>query len=759
MDRKSLKENNTGSTLLLVIIAMAFIGILATMVMSMSMTNVQMKSVDRNSKENFYAAETAVDELKAGLEVELASLIEESYSRIMIVYGELPVSERNLKFKEDFKNSFLTKFESSGEFPVFPNTVTKGKYDCNVLKDFLVKTKAHTKITSNGDPVLEWQLNYGDLSEQYICFRNVNVTYVDEREYLTNITTDFKISIPNVNLESIGSMPPFAEFAAIANHQFLTENSTGSVVGNLYAGDAGILVNGGSSKLTVQADKVVTREALKVLNGASVVMDDKDGDASHTGLDLWARNIETIHSSTISTLSPKMDLTANFYIADDTTLNAPNSNVKLSGSYFGYGHQDAPENSSAMIINRSNCTLNLHDIENMFLAGRAYVEPMSESIEDSGVSYSNTAVKTGEAISTKGNQFVYLLPGEAIGVGLKDDNGVGYNPITIADYEAIKKDSKVKEVDLDYIVPFSNKPLSYYIDDFITIFDQTYTTTLVYYYPHFKDEYAANKYFNDYIAAGGSYLDTLKNRLHEYQSSVIPPSNILDSKGRKTYAGNVLFYQSGAENPLTVYKNSVDAKLPKQFVKESDDLREIYNALIIKLLPSVAHQYSATELSKYATLYDSLINEVSETGANDGLIDQLEGLASKTFTADQAEYGSYILVNNEKGKEPEFEDVFDSTNCFVVDSSISSDVHIIIATGDVLVKSNFKGLIISKGMVKIENGAEITSDPQAVFDLICYSDIRTVFRDYKGFGIYLTGEANQQVNISDLITTENWNKN
>ena len=199
--------------------------------------------------------------------------------------------------------------------------------------------------------------------------------------------------------------------------------------------------------------------------------------------DIWARNIVTTAASSTSGILASINASGNLYIADDVTVNAPNSKVKLSGSYYGYGYGNTPETSSAMIVNRRKSLLDLTDLKNVFIAGRAYIQPVESELAAEGVT--SNYVRTGEAISTKGNQLAYLLPGDCIGVKA-DGSKAGHNPLSFDEYKelnnAIAADSSIREVDMDYVIEFSGKPLSYYADSFVTIFDRTNTaTTLVYY--------------------------------------------------------------------------------------------------------------------------------------------------------------------------------------------------------------------------------------------------------------------------------------
>ncbi len=480
---------------------------------------------------------------------------------------------------------------------------------------------------------------------------------------------------------------------------------------------------------------------------------------------IWAENIVTTAASSTSGIAAKLDINGNLYIADDVTINAPNSTIKLSGSYYGYGYEDTPQTSSAMIVNRNKSLLDLSDLENVFIAGRAYIEPVETTIEN--IRESSGVVLTGEAISSKGNQLAYLLPGDCIGVRT-DGSNVGHNPLSLAEYDALRNamraDSSILEVDSDYVLGYSGKKLSYYVDPvepFIRIFDRTNTSTLVYYYPNFQSELKANEYFKDYISSSDN-LETLLQRLEDSESYIRLPNNIVNNStsGRKTYSGNIVAYTNGSTANLYTYDNTVDAELPKQYKKEADDLKTLYKAYKLKLVPSVKG-YSNTELDP-DNLFDRLLVKTSGDANCPGIYELISGKSmgpNSSYLFEEtsySEYGKFMLVTNTKTTA---EDVFDRTTAFKVDSSISPDVHIIIATGDVEVSANFNGIIISNGIVKIKNGAKITANAKQVFDLICHSEVRTIFRDYNSFPIYLTNNKEEQIDVSSLITEENWSKN
>lgn len=758
------RKPNQGSSLIMVLVAVAFIGILATVVLSMAMSNLQMKRVDKASKKNFYSAETALDELRTGLEGDVTKIVEDTYSNILVEYATLSIGARNDKFKEKLGYELSKQYDSQGIVTDTNWTNLNTKYSVDTLKKYLVETKANTTVTAkNGQNTLECLFVTNDTDKQYICFKNICLGYVQSGTNLyTQITTDIKIAIPNANFEAVGERPAYTDYAIIANHQLLVDNANnGLVQGNVYAGDCGIVARLNSA-LTLNSELVIVENNIEVNEGGSITIDDTNPGDGQYDSDIWARDIVTTAASSVSGILANITASGNLYIADDVTINAPNSNITLSGSYYGYSYEDTPEKSSAMIVNRRKSLLDLTNLHNVFIAGRAYIQPVESTLAAENVS--SDYVLTGEAISSKANQLAYLLPGDCIGVKA-DGSTLGHNPLSFAECQelqhAIAADPSIQEVDVDYTLSFSGKKLSYYVDEvkpFVCIFDHTNTSTLVYYYPNFKSEIKSNEYFRDYIEEAGN-LDILLQRLADNESYVRLPSNIVNntSAGRKTYAGNVVAYSDGAASQLYMFDNSVDAELPMQFKREADDLSNMYKAYLKKLVPSV----SSTEIT-YDTLFDSLIVESSGDVKCKGMNELIAGKTggpnhSYTFTdASYSAYGKFMLVTNSKATTS---DVFDQTNAFKVDDTVDSDVHILIATGDVEVKRNFNGIIISKGIVKLSNGAKVTANAQDVFNLICNSDVKTVFRDYNSFPIYLEDADKAPINVSSLITEENWTKN
>lgn len=253
---------------------------------------------------------------------------------------------------------------------------------------------------------------------------------------------------------------------------------------------SGLYIN--NSNVSIMADNIIVPGTLAVMNESNL---DVYGSASASTLtQIWADDIVLGGSSTKNTEKSTTDVDvydgstatfhANLFVKDDTELNADGSSFTLSGSYYGYGDGTSrdsrvffdtvdkyyfmmPEldengnvvaerdssgnivtdengnavlsyaenrghfNSSSIIINGQKSNLDLSNTEEIYIAGRAYVELSrygTEQVTTDGekttktVTYqylpSNTErtnfvedYKTGESISGKSSQLIYVVSG------------------------------------------------------------------------------------------------------------------------------------------------------------------------------------------------------------------------------------------------------------------------------------------------------------------------------------------------------------
>ena len=98
------KKNNKGSSIVMVLVVMALLMILVAIVLSLALMNYRMKTTNRQSVYNFYSAETALDEIRAGLTKEVSAAAADAYNTTMAEFASLDESARRQKFQTAYIN-------------------------------------------------------------------------------------------------------------------------------------------------------------------------------------------------------------------------------------------------------------------------------------------------------------------------------------------------------------------------------------------------------------------------------------------------------------------------------------------------------------------------------------------------------------------------------------------------------------------------------------------------------------------------------
>ncbi len=505
MGKLPVKLNHKGSTLLMVIICLAFLGILGSLMLSVSLLNLQMKTVESKSRKNFYACENALEEMRAGLEELTAATIKETYEEILknyVIYTVLDDNSRNVKIQEEVFAKLIPRLGS-----------TKEEYAA-VLKLYLSKPDQY-KIKVESVTAERDSLPYS------IVLKDVKIFY-QENDYKTNITTDLRITLPSFTFQpgsdtiSYSMAQPYEGYALVADGNILSENSSGenTVTGNLYSGK-GITVRNTEPalahfhKLTLNGTYISTRGNITAQDTAKLII----GNASLPTL--WANNIMTeLTAGTVinDTQSTDLNIHAISLLKDDLALNGRNSNVVFTGGYTGYSGEHTAK-GSAIMLNGSGSSLNLSGLSSLVLAGRAHISIEDSILSGMHVAEPNINIMTGESLAFKCNQRIYLVSGEDI--YLDDGKAAYHNPLTMKDIEKgtpivdikDKTDPSVTGINYyHYIKPSPNQ--------FKIVAKQTVTggtDTLRYYYLNFAGGKQADQFLADYTAKNTKALQTLEN--------------------------------------------------------------------------------------------------------------------------------------------------------------------------------------------------------------------------------------------------------
>lgn len=411
--------NNQGSTLLTILICAAFIGILGTLMISVTLTNLEMKTVDSKSKANFYSCESVMEEIRTGLQEQTAESIRVVYKeQVLVNYAHyLTMSEDQVN--TDIQNKVTGKLMKTLVLTSETNesnlvSVQNLTANLDSFKQYLINTSFNTPDLS-----IESISSYGN----YITIKNIKVAYTKD-EYKTSITTDIKIALPQFRVGETSAedtyqlKQPFEKYVLVADGGITSDNSerANTITGSVYAGDDGLFVHspeGGSHKVIIQGANIVTRGNIRVSNQGDLtigqpMLPDKPI--------IWADNLMTEASS--EDMHPVLKINGISLIKGDLALNGYNSEAAFTGAYIGFSGYRT-KMGSAIMVNGSESALDLSGLSSLMLRGRACVI--------AGDTLSASDILTGESVAIKSNQKAYLVPGSYIGNSMSP---VNHNPVS-----------------------------------------------------------------------------------------------------------------------------------------------------------------------------------------------------------------------------------------------------------------------------------------------------------------------------------------
>ena len=463
--KQNMKDNlreklNKGFSVLTVIISVAFVGILALLVLYMALSNFNMKVSDRKGKDSFYTAERALEEICTGLQQDVGNSMSRAYIKVLEDYNKVSDSSDTTldelrqqafekEFLQDMKNCLRkadTEWNETYNQGTYDLDYVRNYVDLNDSSDFNEKTESLIVTNPSGKkPVLKIK------DEDGILLRNLKVIYVDPQGLASVIETDICLEIPKIKFPTPSTLPDLMNMIVVADHGIICEGETGkenTITGSIYAGllkntdqpsngnnRTGILLRSKGSLDITSGDKVVSAGEVYVENGASFT--------SEVGVNLWAQGVRLS--------SAEVNLQGTTYLSDDLTVEkGSGSKVTVSGEYYGYGSPESAraENSrnwnngeglykdwadsalsSAIVINGKNTTMDLSGIRKMMVAGKNYI---SGTGVKSMIQNNASDIMTGESLTVKGTQLAYLLPAELL--NLQNSTVAASNPMSYTDY-------------------------------------------------------------------------------------------------------------------------------------------------------------------------------------------------------------------------------------------------------------------------------------------------------------------------------------
>lgn len=733
-----------GSALVSVVIGVLFLAAIGIIVLTAANSYMISVNVDYNTSNNFYEAEQILEEVKTGLLEYAGDAGEEAYQYILEHYGK----DKNSK-REAFSKKYLSLLadklqpDMSGSFVWDDAKIGKAQAgDIQKLKALSPVPDAVTTVNAtNLAFVIKKDADSGEYS---LVIRNMLIDFTNEIDYRSSIQTDICLTVPDHRLEGNSTFDEMKDYISISDDTLEVNNhQTGiGITGNIYGGNTeqGILLGQGSAA-DFKSPLIISRGNMEVHNGATISV------TGETGVgDLYLKNIHlTPGGSTDSTLKTILTLNENAYIANDLNIETNNSTVTVGGKYYGYSYNEKNETgasavvnsdySSAILINGKNTTLQTDDLHSLILAGRAFV-----SRQKQGVSGPKPVsdIRMGESIAVKSNQLAYLVPDEFIvtASGNSDDY---HNPVFETELEAEEGGIHVDEAGL------KNK-FGQYLDD-TTPYEANYSNTTpkyVFYYLKFKNDDAANKYFEAYY--NGTEVDedgnTIINREELQKKSKVYISdkdlNIKFDQMLYLVAGNVMnnyYNANGAALQKATYFG--DGQQPEsQLLEEGQRIGQKYVGYQMGLTPSK----NTTGNMRLPSAAPQLVSQTIVNFEDAKFKEKVKEAVTKKTEEDTGVSGAVLQIC--KG-----------------DCTVSNKMKgLLVVDGDVTVAADFTGLILATGKVNVANtGIQMQSDMVTVGKLFDYirtdEALSSLFRDLNGT------VKKRPSDLAECISYQNWVKN
>lgn len=528
---KRLKLNNKGDTLAIVLIGMLIIGVLGTIILKASSVNVEMKTTNLKSKQNFYYVERAVDDIYAGIGKDVSKAIQTAYDKtINGMITKDASGDYKKKNSGDLKDNFTAEYikelknmnynntipitdllEKLERFPVPTEDSTDPDYDPDAPNLEYYKNLGVTiDVKESSDPYKKTEVIPPTVSPKHnFIIKNVVITSTSNKnKYKSSITTDFVIEIPEINFNfddnPDSELSELYKYAIIADGQVNKDrldangnpelgaisvtNGNVEINGNIYAGEYHDYINGPSTQwkdkdgiyvgnngtLNIYGANVISKGAVKlgkVENNSSEsgkIVVNPENEVKNKHLEkknllptarLWTNDINLAGNDSAA------EINGDCFVKDDLEVNGNRCAVDIYGSYYGFGFQGTidmdkeiavednsgemqyvlnsenpelkPEHElrSAVIVNGNDANVQLTKSggQQFVLGGRAYID-LSNS-NGSGMQTRAADYMTGESISIKGNQKMYLLDNPS---NYQTENpNIPGNPISTGDLQGL----------------------------------------------------------------------------------------------------------------------------------------------------------------------------------------------------------------------------------------------------------------------------------------------------------------------------------
>ena len=152
--RELQTKSNSGFSLITVILAVGLVGILVMLVAYIVIANFRMKMSNLKEKDAFYTAERALEEIRTGLQEDVAEAMSEAYTNVMESYNESVKSDdvamdaqRQAAYEREFFTILQERLRGSERPGYYDITKLRNYVDLD-KEDSFDKTKESLVVTA-----------------------------------------------------------------------------------------------------------------------------------------------------------------------------------------------------------------------------------------------------------------------------------------------------------------------------------------------------------------------------------------------------------------------------------------------------------------------------------------------------------------------------------------------------------------------------------------------------------------------------------
>ncbi len=791
--RDKLIKNNEGMSIISVIVAVGFVCVLVSIILTTSVVNYKMRSVNAFSKDSFYSAEQVLDEIKVGLQQLSADSLSSAYVSVLKNYSDEDMSssaKNELVKAEFFKNieEQLGLNGKGGQYIAMPaDGSSKGLY--RFLKS---STQWHPAASSEeygygaflrGNDFKDGSY-VGEMVEyqnEGVYLKDLIVYYQDGNGFVSAIKTDIHLNYPGFSFAN-PTMPDVSSYCFITDTK-LEQKNDGSTKNSAYP----TTIKGDSYAYSIDMEGVnldfVPSDSPSETHIVASDINIKSGKiTTHLSTRLWADDI-TVNSANLY-------LDGKTYVKDDIDVRGKDSNVTMIGEYYGYSNSYTDgEASSAILINGRDAVLDFTYVKRLSLAGRSFANtsPFNSTVKSGQVFF-------GSSISGKSEQMMYLVPPECIGVPITGgDSLFNRNPIDSDQYNyLLEHNDEYQEVAF-------NKKISilgageYFLGDFLDssnpksaiekiVIRSSDGIDFTYYYMVFETPEKANQYFAQYY---GVNKDSVDKYLDLYIKSIRFPDSKYNNTSLMLNMGGYAIgddYESGERVRVNALRDTSGTNLNIQEIFD-DDFKTYstqFEGYTTKLTPDVDNlQGEKARQGDNKAVFENLVNsealkEIVDGSSNIYEIKDSDGKTRVLLIYDEEADKKLKAVDN-ANTEADLKAATENLNNYLDNnvkninlSSYGSDLNLIVTNGSIsLSGSSFKGTIIARGKLVLPQAIDMEAKPKAVEEcMLLFTDDTNVYKVSELFEDsseieYLSESDGDSPNtgISELVEFSNWTKN